>query len=147
MDRSRTAALFVLSVAVTMTPFDAFAQPEEMKQQCAAAYETAQGARRDGKIRAARERALVCSQDACPGVIKKDCAQWLNEIESSIPTVVFEARDAAGVETTKVRVFFDGELLKEGLDGKAASVARDRYRLRFRHRRSSWKYRRGCTRT
>ena len=94
----------------------------QTKEECVSAYEQTQSLRGEGKLRQARERVLACSQESCPAVVKKDCAQWLPEIEGSIPTVVFEARDPSGADTSDVRVSFDGAPLKDRLDGKAIAV-------------------------
>ena len=120
-------ALATLS-AFTMIGGTALAQT---KEECVAAYDQTQSLRRDGQLRKARERVLACAQDACPAVVKKDCAQWLPEIEASIPTVVFEARDASGADTSDVRVLFDGAPLKDRLDGKAVPVDPGQHTFRY----------------
>jgi hypothetical protein len=103
----------------------------DVKQQCADAYVQTQTARKASKLRGAREQVLLCAQNACPDVVKKECAVWLTEIDASMPTVVFEARDASGSETSAVRVFFDGQVLKEQLDGKAVTIDPGEHRVRY----------------
>jgi len=103
----------------------------DVKQQCADAYVQTQTARKASKLRGAREQVLLCAQNACPDVVKKECAVWLTEIDASLPTVVFEARDSSGSETSAVRVLFDGEVLKEQLDGKAVTVDPGEHRVRY----------------
>jgi hypothetical protein len=103
----------------------------QSKEDCVSAYEQTQSLRGEGKLRQARERVLACSQDSCPAVVKKDCAQWLPEIEGSIPTVVFEARDPSGADTSDVRVLFDGVPLKDRLDGKAVAVDPGQHTFRY----------------
>ena len=116
------------ALAATMCPIEALA---DVKQQCANAYVQTQTARKASKLRSAREQGLVCAQNACPDVVKKECAVWLTEIEASLPTVVFEVRDTSGSETSAVRVFFDDEVLKEQLDGKAVAVDPGEHRIRY----------------
>ena len=101
------------------------------KQLCVSAYEETQSLRKEGQLRKARERVLTCVQESCPAVVRKDCAQWLPEIEASIPTIVFEVRGPSGGETSDVRVFFDGQLLAERLDGKAIAVEPGEHTFRY----------------
>jgi hypothetical protein len=89
------------------------------KLRCAQAYEQSQRLRQDGKLRSAREQALVCAQASCPAVLSGDCATWLVELEGAIPSVVVEVRDAQGQALTRAQVSVDGEPLTELLDGRA----------------------------
>lgn len=101
------------------------------KKECAAAYEETQALQRDGKLQEARAKALFCSQDACPAVVRNDCSKWLGEIETSLPTVVFSAIDAGGQETAAASVTMDGEPLVPRTDGKAVAVDPGEHRFRF----------------
>ena len=92
------------------------------KQACSTAYEQTQTLRKEGKLSSAREQALVCLRDVCAEFIRTDCASWLGEIESSQPTVVFDVYDAAGRETSAVRVSLDGKPWLEKLDGSAKAI-------------------------
>ena len=97
------------------------AQADE-KQACSTAYEQTQTLRKEGKLSSAREQALVCMRDVCAEFIRTDCAIWFAEIASSQPTVVFDVRDAAGRETSAVRVSLDGKPWLENLDGSARTI-------------------------
>lgn len=92
------------------------------KQRCISAYESAQELRRDGKLRAARDKLLLCGGTSCPDVARKDCVRWLDEVRGSLATVVIEARDERGRELVDVRVRVDGDSLAERLDGRAVEV-------------------------
>ncbi len=87
-----------------------------------AAYDETQTLRQKGSLRAAREKALSCSQEQCPAIVKKDCAQWLGEIDASLPTVSFAVKDAAGNDTSTARVYVDGQLLVEKIESTATPV-------------------------
>lgn len=130
----RSRPLFA-TVALGVLASSAFASPamaqDEQKQKCISAYEQAQSMRQSGQLRAAREQALFCAQDSCPEVVRNDCATWLGEIVAGTPTVTFEVRDLAGASTTRVKVEFDGALLKDGLDGKAVPVDPGEHTFRF----------------
>ncbi|WP_437518023.1 hypothetical protein [Sorangium sp. So ce1099] len=118
--RARPALALFLAAALSLVGADARAQPS--KRACAAAYERAQGLRRDGKLIAAREALIACSQPTCPAAAVADCGPWLAEVEKSLPSVVIAARDAGGRERLDVRVLVDGRLLAAALDGKALPV-------------------------
>lgn len=118
----------LLSVTVTLAPSLAGAVT---KKECAAAYEETQSLQKDGKLTAAREKALFCAQAACPAVVRRDCAKWLGEIETSQPTVVFSAIGPTGDETAAARVLLDGALLAERTDGKAVAVDPGEHAFRF----------------
>ncbi|WP_437760705.1 hypothetical protein [Sorangium sp. So ce1389] len=118
--RARPALALCLTVALSLAGIDARAQPS--KRACAAAYERAQGLRRDGKLIAAREALIACSQPTCPAAAVADCGPWLAEVEKSLPSVVIAAREAGGRERLDVRVLVDGRLLAATLDGKALPV-------------------------
>lgn len=101
------------------------------KKECVASYEQTQSLRKEGKLAAAQEAALVCSHDDCPRVVRKDCTEWLAEIEKSLPTVVLMARDEKGDETADVRVFEGDKLVRDRLDGKAMPMDPGEHVLRF----------------
>ncbi len=90
----------------------------DTKADCAKAYEASQEQRSSGKLRAARESLVTCSQSACPAFIKKDCAKWLSDVEGAIPTVVFSAK-AGSEDLSDVKVTLGDQTLTEQLDGKA----------------------------
>ena len=98
---------------------------------CASAYEKAQYLRRDKKLRAAHKELLVCSQSTCPAAVVGDCTQWLSEVEKGTPTVVFDARDPKGQSLADVKVYMDGELLQNKLDGTAVQVDPGTHTFRF----------------
>jgi len=60
---------------------------------------------------------VACSNPACPAVVKRDCDQWLTEMDASLPSVVVAARDATGRDLVDVRVTIDGTVLTQSWDG------------------------------
>jgi len=98
---------------------------------CVSSYEQSQSLRRVGKLRDARQRALECARDVCPAVLSRDCQRWATELETSIPTVIFDVRGLAGEEITKVTVFIDDKKLVDRLDGKAMEVEPGTHKFRF----------------
>jgi hypothetical protein len=92
------------------------------KQQCIAANENAQSLRQHGKLRAARALLLTCVVDSCPGPVRDDCAERLDELDKATPTLVLVAKAHDGVELRAVKVTVDGEPLAERLDGRGLVV-------------------------
>ncbi len=86
---------------------------------CVKAAEDAQTDRSAHRLLAAREGLLECAQAGCPSVVRNDCAFWLSEVDKLLPTVVIEARDAAGADLIDVHVTVDGNTLTDRLDGLA----------------------------
>jgi hypothetical protein len=98
---------------------------------CVKASEAAQSLRDEGKYKRAREQLLVCTRDACPSVVRKDCAGWLSEIDASMPSVVVSARDASGKDLVDVKVTLDGQPLTDKLDGKPVTIDPGKHALRY----------------
>jgi hypothetical protein len=107
--------------AQSVTPADA----------CADASEKGQLLKIKGMLRAARAEFLTCVKDACPPLVRKDCGQFLVDLESAIPTVVLGARDPNGSDLTEVRVLVDAETIAEHLDGKAIPMDPGVHKFRF----------------
>lgn len=116
------AWIFGVTTTITLGAAPALADEPVTPQRCNAAYERAQVMRRDRKLVAARESLLVCSQAKCPAAITADCGPWLREVESTMPTVVFVTRDAAGHDVPAVKVSVEGVVLATRLGGSAIEV-------------------------
>jgi hypothetical protein len=101
------------------------------KQDCADAYEATQSLRDNGQLLEARKQALACTAPACSVYITKDCAQWLAEIDSILPTIIFTAQNPAGAEIGAVRVTVDGHSVTEQLDGNAVPINPGEHVVRF----------------
>jgi hypothetical protein len=91
-------------------------------QACLGASEKGQRARTAGRLREARDLFLVCGNETCPAMVRRDCAQWQSEIISMLPSVVFGAKDRQGRDLFDVTVSMDGETLLKKLDGKSVNV-------------------------
>jgi hypothetical protein len=117
-----------LFIVFTVAASAANADP---KQDCADAYEATQSFRDRGQLLDARKQAIACTASTCSVYITKDCAQWLTEIDAILPTVVFTARDAAGVDTRNVRVVVDDRTVAEQLDGSAVPLDPGNHIVRF----------------
>jgi hypothetical protein len=89
---------------------------------CIAANEGTIRFRTEHKFRQAREQAIVCAADTCPGAIREVCRKRVTDLDAAIPTIVFEVQDARGRDLDQVRVAMDGEPLVDRLDGTAIAV-------------------------
>ena len=127
------SALKLLTFAAVTTGATTFLLPARAddKQMCVDSSEQAQRLRDERKLVKAREQLLACVRDACPGVIRKDCSQWLAELESSLPSVVLSARDANGHDLTSAKISFDDQPLTNRLDGKSIFVDPGPHHFKF----------------
>jgi hypothetical protein len=98
---------------------------------CADTAEKGQLLKIKGKLREARLTFLECVKDDCPPLVRKDCGQFLVDLESAMPTVVVAARDPGGNDLTDVRVIVDGEVLTTRLEGKALAMDPGVHKFRF----------------
>jgi hypothetical protein len=101
--------------------------------ECIAAAEQSQPLRRDAKLRAARQKLIVCSRPECPSVVRSDCVKWLADVETLTPTIVVRAVDSSGVDVVGTRVFVDGELQEARLEGKEMEIDPGTHTLRVEH--------------
>jgi hypothetical protein len=85
--------------------------PAPTTAECITASESGQDLRRDGKLHDARARFAVCVAASCPGLIREDCAQRLDEITKVMPSVVFDVTDSAGNHVSGVKIAMDGQLV------------------------------------
>jgi hypothetical protein len=89
---------------------------------CFRAVDSGQHLRASRKLVAAKDQFIQCARQVCPTPVRKDCAEWLSEVETSVPSIVLGAKDARGADVLDVRVSVDGALLVERLDGGSIPV-------------------------
>ena len=112
-----TAAMPVLCI-VTL----AAAARAEGKAACLSAHEQGQQDRLAGHFRAAQESFVTCGHDDCPSVVRKDCVQWLTELEARQPTFVLDVRDEKGRDVPAAKVFMDGRAAAATAEGLARRI-------------------------
>ena len=95
---------------------------ELSKHECIEANESAQDLRQAGKLLEARTKLAFCAVANCPGPLREDCAQRLAEVDTAMPSLVFEAKDGSGNDLSAIRVTVDAQPLVERLDGTAIPV-------------------------
>jgi hypothetical protein len=89
---------------------------------CLTANESSLTLRNHLDLRATRAQLLVCSAASCPADIRNECIRRMGEVNVAMPTIVFEAKDAAGHNLITVAVKMDGALLAQRLEGTALSI-------------------------
>ncbi len=127
----RVSACHALLLAALVLVGRAAAAGEPTKRECVDANSSAQDLRKDGKLRAAREKLVVCVSTSCPGPVREDCAQRLDELDKAMPTIVFEVKDNGGGDVSPVRVTMDGQPLTDKLGGTPMAVDPGGHRFLF----------------
>lgn len=112
---NRTRAALALALAVAVFPRTAAAD----REACARSYEAAQGSRLEGKLLDARRELLVCAQDSCPAVLRKDCVTWLGEVERETPTIAVRVVGPDGCDRPDAEVTVDGRTVAHAAEGVA----------------------------
>jgi hypothetical protein len=64
-------------------------------------------------------------------LVRRDCTRWNSELATTLPTVVFGAKDTQGRDLFNVTVSMDGEVLLKRLDGKSVTVDPGKHSFRF----------------
>lgn len=118
--KSRQAAL-LLAAAAGSAGTPAAAEPAQAPAACLSSYESAQRLKLEKKLLSSKKALIVCARNDCPEVLRRDCAEWLADVESALPSVVVAAR-SEGREVTTVRLLVDGEIVAESLDGSALAL-------------------------
>lgn len=113
-------ALLACALLLVFAPKSAFAA-NPTKAQCISANEKADNLRKSGQLRAARASLLVCANPACPRVVRDDCNKNIPDVDASIPTLVFTARNGAA-DTSDVAITMDSEVIAKVADGKPVNV-------------------------
>jgi hypothetical protein len=107
------------------------ADPASVKGACTAHHEQGQRLRNSGKLHAASAEFAECVRDECPALVKTDCADLLARVDTEAPTVVLVVRDEKGSDRADVRLFVDGEAVRDRLDGMPVAMDPGEHVLRF----------------
>ena len=92
------------------------------RDACFEASSRGQKLKMDRKLKDARGQLMLCARSECPNTVRLDCAGWMNEVLSALPSVVIGARDAKGHDIVQVKVSIDGVATTDHLEGKAIDV-------------------------
>lgn len=127
--RGRWIAVVITTLGVLVAGSDARADNAE----CLKAFEQGTAARDRGKLRDARKHFVACAADTCSKTLRVDCAKLLDDVDDSLPTVVFGAKDARDADVFDVDVYVDGERVVGHDQGKAVPFDPGPHVVRFEH--------------
>lgn len=105
---------------------------------CLKQHEEVQSARRRGDLTKARDLAIRCTDDACPSVIRAECATWVDELTRSLPTVVLHARGDDGCDLVDAPVEIDGVSVPGALTGSARELSPGAHLIRVQSKSGVW---------
>jgi len=127
----RIAASLLLGGS-TLLLLSARASAEEGAAQCLQAYEDGQNLRRRGDLLSASQKLLTCGGPACPVRMQRDCQRWWDEVQRSLPTVVFRVRGADNASLSGASIAIDGAAAQP-LDGRALQMNPGQHLAVFEH--------------
>jgi hypothetical protein len=107
--RGPVAFVVVAVAAVTAAPRSARAD-ETGLSICIAANEASIKLRREHKLLDARTKSFQCTDDACPALLRDACKHRIEQVNTAVPTIVFDVKDATGADVP-VTVSLDGRPL------------------------------------
>jgi hypothetical protein len=91
-------------------------------RECIDAHANGQVARGQGGLLQARSYFHSCAVDACPQIIREDCAKFGAEVEAQLPSVVVSARSSSGQDLAGATLKLDGSAQALPVDGRAIFV-------------------------
>lgn len=93
----------------------------DAKAFCVTNVDRAQSLQTARKLKAAREAWVSCASEACPELVREDCAKSLEKLDATMPSIVFSAT-ADGRDISDAKVFLDGDAIPSALDGHAVTI-------------------------
>jgi hypothetical protein len=132
LNRSRIAVSLVLAPGL-FGLMSASARPAAADAKtCIRAHSTGQRESKAGHLRLASQLFTTCGSDeTCPDQLRKECAEFLESVKRTIPTVIFSVLDETGADVSSARVFSGDDPLADSLDGRAIEIDPGKYHLRF----------------
>jgi hypothetical protein len=120
-----SVALISLDLATTRV---AHADPKS----CITSHATGQREAKAGHLRLATQLFTKCGSDeSCPAQLRQECAEFLQSVQRTVPTVIFSVVDEKNRDISTAKVYSTDELVADGLDGRALEIDPGKHRLRF----------------
>ncbi len=120
------AGLFSVSALVFTTV--AHADPKA----CINTHATGQREAKAGHLRLATQLFTQCGSDeSCPNQLRQECAELLQTVQQTVPTVIFSVLDEKTNDISAVKIFSTDELIADGIDGRAIQIDPGKHRFRF----------------
>jgi len=118
----------MISVPAILAPREALADPKS----CITTHATGQREAKAGHLRLATQLFTKCGSDeTCPAQLRQECAEFLQTVQQTVPSVIFSVLDEKNHDISTVKVFSTDELIADGLDGRAIQIDPGKHRLRF----------------
>jgi hypothetical protein len=118
----RAISLFVLATTASLGTGRLAMAADPTIAECLTANDKSISLRNERKLLASRKELLVCAASTCPAEVRKECMRRIDQVNASLPSVVFEAKDGTGNDLTAVKVIMNGDLLVDKLDGSALTL-------------------------
>jgi hypothetical protein len=112
----------VIAAAISVVMGGRARAAESPAADCLAASNASIRFDNEHRLRAERTELLACAATICPADIRNECIRRVDEVSAAIPTVIFEAKDAAGNDLAAVKVTMDNEVVAARLEGMAISL-------------------------
>ncbi len=100
---------------------------------CIQGAERGQVERDAGKLQKASASFLACADEACPQVIRLDCAKWKADVDKLMPSIVPRAKDDKGADISQFTLTIDGEVVEQAETGRAILLDPGPHILRWTH--------------
>jgi len=97
---------------------------------CVSQHERSQLLRQEGQLLEARTLLLECARVECAPAIRGDCVRWQQELQLSVPSLVFAAT-LDGQDHSEVSVSMEGRVIAQHLDGRALELDPGEYDFKF----------------
>lgn len=99
---------------------------------CIASHASAQREVKAGHLKQASQLYTACGSDAsCPEQLRAECAELLEKLRGTVPSVIFSVIDGKGADQTSVKVYAEDNLVTDGLDGRPIELDPGKYHFRF----------------
>jgi hypothetical protein len=85
----------------------------------------------DNKLRAERAQLLICAAESCPLEIRLECAKRVEQVNETLPSIVFDVKDGTGADVGAVKIAMDGEVVADRLLGTAIAVDPGEHQFTF----------------
>lgn len=127
-------AFFATALLSALVPSLAYAAPSSSSEtkECIAAFDEGQRLKTEHHLKDAHTRLLACSKEACPSVLRADCAEVLRNVQNALPSIVLAADDG-GKDVVDVKVTHGNDVLATALDAKAIELDPGTYEVTFEH--------------
>ncbi len=102
---------------------------EDVASVCVADAEVGQRLRDEARFIESRARFIRCSAEACPGVVRRECVQWLADVDQRMPSIVIATRDGSSKDVIGAAIVLDGKPLGASVVGREIPVDPGPHRL------------------